>query len=199
MIVDDLRRSINREISPDCFDEITLRIHEIEIDAMVYQIVLPWLHVRRRGKIYSVRLTHVLHLLPSARHAQNIIMELGQISSDHLRRVSGWITRDEYGQKHVSMLLFHSVNHTRHLIQLFGTDVWTVCETEVHQTILSLHVLLGKIVSIVVHKVEWAAYERSADAFVRLGDALTSNSRFLITKIDGEADTRNYEEEASLP
>ena len=110
--------------------------HQVEIDTMIDQIILARLYIGRSGEIYAVHLAHVLYLLPRSRHAQDVIVELGKISPNHLRRVPGRIAADEHRPQHAFAVLFlHLVDHPRHLIELFGANVRTMRETEVYETV----------------------------------------------------------------
>lgn len=174
--------------------------HKVEVNAVIHQIILPRLHIRRRRKVHPVRLAHILDLLPRPRHTQNILMELRQIPANHLRRIACRITRDEHiSHDALAVLLFDLVDHAGHLVQLLGADVWAVGEAKVHERVLALEVLLREVLAVVVGEVEGAADERLADALVRFGDAGARHAGFFVAEVEGHADAGGEEEKACLP
>ena len=153
---------------------------------MIHQIILPGLNIRRRRKVHPISLAHILHLLPRPRHPQNIPMELGQIPLHNLRRIPSRVTRNEHiPQNALAVLLLDGVDHTRHLVQLFGADVRAVREAEVHQRVFALEVCVAEVLAVVVGEVEGAADERFADSFVCFGDAGAGHAGFFVAEVEG--------------
>jgi hypothetical protein len=97
------------------------------------------------------------------------------------------------------VLLLHPIDHPRHFIQFFGTDIRTVREAEVNQAVFPLQTLLGEFFPVVVHEMEGSADERFADAFVRFGDAGARHARFFVAEVEGQPDAGEEEEDAGLP
>lgn len=174
--------------------------HQVKVDTVIHQIILPGLHIRRRREVNPIRLANILNLLPRPRHAQNIIMELGQIPPDNLRRVPSRVARDEHTPQHaLALLLLDLVDHAGHLVQLLRADVRAVREAEVHQRVLALQVLFRELLAVVIGQAEGSTDQRLADAFVRFGDAGARHAVFLVAEVEGQAGAGEEEEEACLP
>lgn len=62
--------------------------HQIEVDGMVHEIVLPGLDVRRRREVYSIGLANVFDLIPCPCQSKKILVELSQVSPHDLGGVS---------------------------------------------------------------------------------------------------------------
>lgn len=171
MIVDNLGRLVDGEVATNSFDKVTLGIyfqvnfifsdstvvqltHKIEVNAVIHQVVLARLDIRRRGEINSVRLASLLHLLILSRQPQHIIVELLQIALHDFWRVPRGIACDEHGQHGVPVLLLDVVNHAGHLVQLFRADVRAVGEAEIDERVFALKTLLGERLAVVVHQGE---------------------------------------------
>jgi hypothetical protein len=174
--------------------------HQVKVNTVIHQIILPRLNIRRRRKVHAIRLAHILDLLPRPRHTQNIIMELRQIPLHHLRRIPRRVTRDEnIPEDTLAVLLFDGVDHAGHLVQLFGADVRAVREAKVHERVFALEVRVGEVLAVVVGQVEGAADERFADALVCFGDAGARHAGFFVAEVEGQAGAGGEEEEAGLP
>jgi hypothetical protein len=76
MLHDNTRRTLRRILSSNTLHEVPLRIHNIKINAMIHQIVLPGFNILGRAKINPILLTHVLRLLVRPCQANNAGMEL---------------------------------------------------------------------------------------------------------------------------
>ena len=113
------------------------RTHQIEINTMIHQIIHPRLDPLRRTEIHPIQLADRLDLLPRARQADHVRMELFQIGLEHRRRVSCRITRYEEGEEGRVLgiaggqSLVDEIEHAGHLVEFFGADVGTVREAEV--------------------------------------------------------------------
>ena len=174
--------------------------HQVKVDTVIHQIILPGLNIRRRRKVHAIRLAHILDLLPRPRHAQNILMELRQIPANNLRRIASRIARNKHiPHDALAVLLFDLVDHAGHLVQLLGADVRAVREAKVHERVLALEVLLREVLAVVVGQVEGAADQRLADALVGFGDAGAGHAGFLVAEVEGHANAGGEEEEACLP
>jgi len=98
------RRLLRAMLPPNRLDKVPLRIHQVEVNTMIDQIIfsflLPislasppspstqhtsqqkrqtYLNPSRRTKIHPIRLTHIPHLLPCPRQSHQIRMKLPQI------------------------------------------------------------------------------------------------------------------------
>lgn len=72
--------------------EITFWIHNIEIDAMIHQIVFfTRLNIWWCTEIDSILFADVLHLLPSSCETNQVWMELGEICSKNGRGIAEWV------------------------------------------------------------------------------------------------------------
>ena len=104
---------------------------------MIHQIIHPRLDPLRRTEIHPIQLTDCLDLLPRARQADHVRMELFQIGLEHRRCVSCRITRYEEGEEGRVLgiaggqSLVDEIEHAGHLVEFFGADVRTVREAEV--------------------------------------------------------------------
>lgn len=71
--------------------------HQIEVDTVVHQIVLPWFYIFRRTKIHSVLFAHILNLLICTREPNDSRVELAEVFAEDFGGVTGWIAGNEYG------------------------------------------------------------------------------------------------------
>jgi len=99
MGLDDARRLLRAMLSPNGLDEIALRIHQVEVDAVVDEVILAWLDTLRGGEVHAVLLAHLLDLLPGARQADDVRVELGQVGSQDGRGVAGRVAGYEDGKE----------------------------------------------------------------------------------------------------
>ena len=174
--------------------------HQIKVNRVVDQVILPRLHVRRRREVHPELLTRILDLLPLAREAQQVGMELSQVLLDDLRRVPRWITRNKDGQQDALAVVFlHIINHARHFVQFLGADIRTVREAKVHERVLALEVCVGKGLAVVVGQSKRTSDEWSAHAFAVRSDALTSHAVFFVAEVHGQTGAGEEEEQAGLP
>lgn len=143
-------------MSSDTFDEITIGVyqlatffvkrvngqrdrgterdtHQIEINTMIHQVILPRLHIPRRTKVHPIHLAHLLDLLIRPRQANDLRMELLQIRAQHIRRIAHRITGDKHRQEET--LVFRGVvdivDNRGHFVQFVGTDIRAMCEAKV--------------------------------------------------------------------
>lgn len=98
MFPNNPRRPFRTMLPPNRLHEIALGIHQIEIDRVIDQVILPGLDPLRRAEIDPVLLAHVLDLLPTARDADDARVELGEVVFQHQRGVAGRVAGDEEGQ-----------------------------------------------------------------------------------------------------
>lgn len=113
--------------------EENILTHQIEVDTVIHQIILPRLYIPRRAEIHTVLLANVLHLVVGARQADNPFMELLEILAQHLGRITGRIARDKNREEDILAvgLFLHAVDDLGHFVQLVGADVGAVREAEV--------------------------------------------------------------------
>ena len=100
------------------------------------------------------------------------------------------------------MLLFHPIDHSRHLVKLFWANVGAVREAEVDQAVFALEIRFGEFgrrIGVAVGEMEWPAYKRSADAFVGFCDPFARHAGFFVAEVEGEACAGQEKEDAGLP
>jgi hypothetical protein len=119
------------------------RTHEIEVYAMIDQVILPRLHCRRRAKVHAVLLARLLDVLVRACQAQDGWVELGEVLLQHFGRVARRVAGDHEGDHDIAALLLDFVVHKRHLVELVGADVGAVREAKVDLAGVSIPQLYG--------------------------------------------------------
>jgi len=137
----DTRRLLGTMLPSNGFDKIPLRIHQVEINTMIHQVVLTLLHVLRCRKINSVFLAYVLNLLPGTSETDNGRVELREVFGKNTRGIARWITCYEDGEEGWQGRRgfgrgekgrgVDKVDHLGHFVQFFRADVWTMGESEV--------------------------------------------------------------------
>jgi hypothetical protein len=82
----------------------------------------------------------MLDLVVRACQADNIWVELAEVSTQHFWSITSRITGDKNGPHDVGAIRCFAdfINNGSHLIQLIGADVWTVGETKIDLNGLSL-------------------------------------------------------------
>ena len=127
--------------------------HQVEVNTMIDQVILPRFHPLRRTEIHPVLFTHIPHGLPRARQPDDPRVEFLQVALQHGRRVPGWVAGDEEGKERLargdgvrgSVVVGgfrdrvaarggrgYEVDDLCELVELFRADVWTVCEAKVY-------------------------------------------------------------------
>lgn len=119
-------------LPPQRLHKVALRTHQVEVDAVVHQIVRSWRRVARCAEVYPVRLAHGLDLVVRPRQANELGVELGQVFLHLGGAVARRVARHKHGLERVGALFIHKVVHDGHLVELFGADVGTVREAEVY-------------------------------------------------------------------
>jgi len=96
MVVDDLCCRIHGKVPANGFNKVAFGIwisslaksdslaislgqkltHQVEVNAVIYQIILPRLDILRRRKVHPIRLARALDLIVRPRQAQNILMKV---------------------------------------------------------------------------------------------------------------------------
>ena len=71
------------------------RTHQIEVDAVIDQVVHVWCRALRRAEIHTIYFADVFDLLPRARQSHDPRMELGQVGLQYPRGVAGRVAGDE--------------------------------------------------------------------------------------------------------
>jgi hypothetical protein len=107
------------------------RTHEIEVYAMVDQVILPRLHCRWRAKVHAVLLARLLDVLVGACQAQDGRVELGKVLLQDFGGVARGVAGDHEGDHDIAAFLLDFVMHEGHLVELVGADVGAVREAEV--------------------------------------------------------------------
>ena len=132
MVQNDPGALIRRMLPPECLYKVALRIHEVEVDAMIYQIVLTRLDILRCAEVDAILLAKVLNLFVRASQTDEVGVELGKIALESFGVVSFRIASHKYGQQGIlGNLLLDRVKHASHLIELFRANVGAASKTEV--------------------------------------------------------------------
>ena len=132
MLEDDAGRALRRVLSADALDEVAFGIHHVEVDAVVDQVVLlAGLQILRRGEVDPVDLACVFDLLPGARQALDLGVELGQVGFEDGGRVAGGIDGDEERFEGVGGAGVEDVDCGGEFVEFVGADVGAVGEAEV--------------------------------------------------------------------
>lgn len=99
MARDDPRRLLRTMLSPNRLYEIPVRIHQIEVNAMIDQVILSLLHILRRTEIHSILLTDIFNLFPRTGQADDGRVELGEVFREDAwcvpRGVAGYEEREK--------------------------------------------------------------------------------------------------------
>jgi len=199
VVIDHLGSRIDSEVPPNGLHKVSLGIHEVEVDAVIYKVILTRFHIRWRGEVHSVGLAHVLDFLPSPCHPEHVRMKFGEVPTYHLRRISCWVATDEDWQHHVAMHGLDPINHARHLIQLLGADIWAVREPEIYQTVFAFEILLCEFLAVVIREVERPANKRLTNALVGLCNTGSCHASLLVAEIDGETGAGQKKKKTCLP
>ena len=113
-------------------DEIAELTHEIEIYAMIHQIILTWLHIWWCREIYPVFLTYWFGIFVRSTQAYYVWMELFEVLPDYRWRVPSRVASDKHRAQNISATLLDKVDHDGHFVQFFRTYVRAVREAEIH-------------------------------------------------------------------
>lgn len=160
MISHDLSCLLGGKVPPDSLDKISFRIHEIEIYAVIYQIILTWLYIWWCREIYPIFLAHRFSVLVRPSQAYYVWMELFKILLDDCWRVPSRVTSDENRAQNVSAALLDKVDHDGHFVQFFRTYVRTVREAKIHQSIFAVHIFVGKPVPVLIYQIKGPSHFR---------------------------------------
>jgi hypothetical protein len=128
------RRLLGAVLPPNSLDEIALGIHQVEINTVVDEVVLALLDALGGREVHPIFLAHLFDLVPGARETNEVGVELGEIGSQHGRRVTRGVAGDEDGQQRRGGGRgrgAHDIDHAGHLIELFGADIRAVREAEI--------------------------------------------------------------------
>lgn len=172
MITYNLRRLLCCEVSTDCFNKVAFRIHQIEVNTMIHQIVLSGLELRWSREIYSILLASILYLIILSCQAYNIIMKLLEVWFQYCRLVASRIAGYHNWEKNIATIRFDSINHVGHLIKFIGTYIGAVCETEIYQRIFPFEILTCEWQAIVIYEIERTANLWLPNPFCLLRDLL---------------------------
>lgn len=116
-------------------DEVTLRVHQVKVDAVVNQVVLSGRNTFRRAEVDPVGLAHGLDIVVGARQADELGVELGQVLLQLPGPIARGVARHKDAVQAAGNLLLDNVNHVCHLVKLFGADVGAVGEAKVDLTV----------------------------------------------------------------
>lgn len=132
MIQNNLRRRLRAVLSSQRLHKITLRIHQVEVNTVVHEVILARLDILRRAEVDAVLLAQRLDLVVCAGQADELGVELDQVLLKSLGVVACGVAGDEDREEGVLGGLFlDEVEHAGHLVEFFGADVGAAGEAEV--------------------------------------------------------------------
>lgn len=109
---------------------------------MIHQVIATWICPRRSAEVDSVGLACALNSLVSTRETHEPRVEFRDVDGSSEERVACRVASDKDGVDHRSVLAVDAVHYVCHLVELLGTDVGAVCETEIDEAEASLEILL---------------------------------------------------------
>ena len=102
MLQNNPRPLLRTMLPPHRLHKIALRIHQIEINTMIDQIILTLFDALRRTEINPIFLTHLLDLIPRSRQAYQSGVEFREVGLENrgrvARRVAGYEDGEEGGE-----------------------------------------------------------------------------------------------------
>jgi hypothetical protein len=108
--------------------------HQVEVDTVIHEVVLPRLHILRGTEVHTVLLAHVLDLFVRASQTDNAGVELLQVLAQDLGGIADRIASNE--NRHKELLVLSSgldlLDDLGHLVQLVRADIRAVSEAEVN-------------------------------------------------------------------
>lgn len=107
--------------------------HQVEVNAVVHQVILTRLHILGRAEVHAVLTADVLDLLVGTSQANDTRVELLQVLAQDLRGITGRIAGNEDREENLVVLggLLDLLNDLGHLVQLVRADIGAVGETKV--------------------------------------------------------------------
>ena len=118
-------------VQSSCASCTTQHTHQIEVNAVINQVVLARLGILGRAKVHPIRLASILDLLVVARQPNEIRVELGQVFLEYARVVARGVACNHDGEEDVSAFGDDFVVHEGHFVEFVGADVGAVGEAEV--------------------------------------------------------------------
>jgi hypothetical protein len=161
--------------------------HQVKVDAVIDQVILPGRNLLRRTKVHAIRLARILNLLMAPRQPNKMRVKLSQVLLQHRRTISRRIARDHDRQQDIPTLLLNLLVHERHLVQLVRADVRAMREAKVHERVLAQHVVGAVHVAVLVDEREGPAYFGLAYALGLLCYPLARHALFLVGEVGPEA------------
>lgn len=159
--------------------KLALRVHEVEEDGVVHQVVLAWLDVWWCGEVHPVLLARVFHLVERTRQPQDGGMKVAQVLLQNRGRVSCRVASDKERLQGNAVLRRQVVEPHAQLVQLIGTDVGTVAEPEVQYGKLAEEIFLCELITVHVLQMEGPAQRGLPVPSVGLCLLLSLNSALL--------------------
>lgn len=104
-------------------DKFAVRVHEVEEDGVVHEVVAAWVGARRGAKVDAIGLAGRLDGLVRAREADEPGVEFGDIDGRGEERVACRITSDKDGVDDGAMLGVDVFDNVCHLVELLWADV----------------------------------------------------------------------------
>jgi hypothetical protein len=105
--------------------------HQVKVNTVIHQIVLPGLHTARRTKVHPIRLACLLNLLVFARQANEVWVEFFQVLLEHLWVVARGVAGDHEREEHAAAFRNNFVVHEGQFVEFVGADIGAVREAEV--------------------------------------------------------------------
>ena len=173
--------------------------HEVEVNAVVYEVILTRQDVLRCREVDTESLASSLDLFVLSSQTNQIVVELLQVLLCDLGGISCRVACDEDRSHNITVLLLDIVNHAGHLVQLFRADIRAVCESKVNQRVFSLEILLGERLAVLVDQLEGATDQRTADTLAVFGDALAGHALLLVAEVEAHTDAGRQKQDSGLP
>ena len=202
LLLDLLCTSDSIHLTANHIHELAFRVHEVEENRVIHQVILARLHIGRSGEVNTILFAHILHLLVCSSQTNNGRMEIFQVLLDDFWRVSGRITRDEYRLQLNVLFLLQRIQHLSQFIQFIWTHIRAVGESKVDDgefLFVVLQIFLGKRLVIGVDQCEVSANQRLSHTSLTLDFSLDSQLLFLVGKPPRECSTCNNQHNHCLP
>lgn len=126
-----LRSLLRTVLSSQSLHKIALGAHQVKVDAVVHQVVLPGRRVARRAKVHSVRLAHGFDVVVGPCQTNELWMELGKVLLELRGTIARRIAGHKYAVQLSRKLLLDRVKHDGHLVEFFGANIRAVSEAKI--------------------------------------------------------------------
>jgi hypothetical protein len=241
-----LRRRFRGILATDTLNEVVIRIygessafchqahilggsltHEVEVDAVVDEVILAGIHILRRTEVDTVLLANILDLLVCAGQADNAGVEFLQIIAQDVWCIANRVAGDKYGQEEALILgrCLDLLNDLSHLVELIRANIGAVSEAKVdlemsgmvsanipmmppanssfvrntYEAVFALQILCGKLLPVKVLQHKRTANLRPSNTLAHLRHALPFQTGFLNAEVEHHTSTGQHEEQRGLP